>query len=310
MDGFNKMATTEAPAPKFVQEVEGSNGMFRGILALQTASTITTASCTAVIYWGLDDVEHVLFRDTMLAILLCVASANALLSLINVGGEISNGGKKKRLENRVLNSVRNMMTLLSFIAGMTVYGLEENAARQGILIGLLLTRVFDVMLDIGGLGKQIQCADERDKGNMKDSGNGKTLLASFVFLTLGTSFVLLLVYIIDVAVALDGSTDDTLLWISIFTVALHLILLMLTLAMRFDIVANCLKKLLGESKCPDATVHSLNEIPLISAAVFTFNLLCVCFTLGSRVDQGQSVNLLGSVLAIMAVADIGARRMV
>ena len=57
-------------------------------------------------------------------------------------------------------------------------------------------------------------------------------------------------------------------------------------------------------------MHSLNEIPLVSAVVFTYNLMSLSLIAGERIEDGKSVNLLGAMIAIIGLAEIVGRRLI
>jgi hypothetical protein len=54
----------------------------------------------------------------------------------------------------------------------------------------------------------------------------------------------------------------------------------------------------------------LNEIPIVSALVFTLNIGIVGLLVGEALEEDTSVKLLGAVLALLALVEIAGRRMI
>lgn len=288
------------------------DAMFVAKLGLHVATTLCIAIPSAVMYFDKPDNDKLVILDTILATLLMVATANALLSLLNFVVELINM-KGEKLKNRVLNSARNIMTTLSLILGCIVFGLQTEAGSWLILFAVGIQRILDAMLDIGGLAWEVQCPEDDDKATGKIGQNGsKLLVALFALLSLGTAIGLLIWYLLDVGITFDSqSDDDIMLLISAVALSLHEVLIVLTVLFQFETVSNGVLKCLGfrSDKC-DVSIHSINEIPLISVLVFTYNLLALSIVVGERMEENVSVNLLGSMIAIVSVAELAGRRMI
>ena len=307
MDVFSKMASLQESTLKWK-------------LAAHVVTTLCIAVSSIVMYLEKPDNDKVVTVDTLLATLSFVAFANFLLSALNAGAELMKKEDfKDRLVNGVLNSARNIMTTLSLIIGCIVFGLQTEVASWVILCAVCVQRLLDATLDVGGFALEVQCPDDTDKasgklGNdkMKSAGS-KMLVASFAALAVGASIVMLVWYMIDTGISFDSQgDDDILLLISVFALGLHELLIVFTIAMSMKVVQFTLTKWIsgGDKDCDGISVHSLNEIPLVSALVFTYNLLALSVVVGERLEENVSVNLLGSMIAIISIAEIAGRRMI
>lgn len=306
MDDFTKMASVQDSTLKWK-------------LVGHVVTTLCIAVSSIVMYLEKPDNDKVVTIDTLLATLSIVGLANFLLSALNAGAEfMKKEDFKDRLVNGVLNSARNTMTTLSLIIGCIVFGLQTEAASWVILIAVCVQRLIDAMLDVGGFALEVQCPADTDKasgklGNDKiKSAGSKMLVASFAALALGASIAMLVWYMIDTGISFDSQgDDDIMLLISIFALGLHEALVILTILMSMKVVQFKLASLIsGEKDCDGISVHSLNEIPLVSALVFTYNLLALSVVVGERLEENVSVNLLGSMIAIISIAEIAGRRMI
>jgi len=317
MDGFNKMALAAAAAQVIDINKQGSklekDPQLKYKLGGHTACTLAVMVCSIFMYYEKPDSDSVITVDTLLATLSLVAIANFLLSALNTIAEFMKSERPyyDRLVNRVLNSARNIMGTLTLILGAMVFGLQSEAASVSLFIFACLIRMLDCVLDVGGVGYEIQCPDDTDKVRGSKRG-GKMLVATFVFLAIGSAIGGLLWHIIDTGMSWEEPGDEILLLLAFCGLGLHELLLIVTLAFQWKSVQEgCIGKLGKKgSSCDDASVHSLNEIPIISAAVFTFNLLAVSMTVGVRLGDDMSVNLLAAMIAIIAIGEIAGRRMV
>lgn len=226
-----------------------------------------------------------------------------------------------RLKMVSLNNARNIMTGTSMILAAVIYGMEDGTSIPWtIVLAFWCTagvRLFDTMLDVGGFGTAVQCPDEVERGGdlqKKVEGFGKKfMVAIFAFLSLGTAGVLLIVYTSDTGIELTSfnNDDDILLFVAFIAISVHLLLIVLTLLLQFKFIQWKFLEILGKKDCGDGvTMHSLNEIPLVSAVVFTYNLMSLSLIAGERIEDGKSVNLLGAMIAIIGLAEIVGRRLI
>lgn len=307
MDGFNKMASTEEAA--VVTQIQG-NGMFHGFCAFHTVLTLTVAIMAAVEWFpkGDDDTTNTL--NTLLATLLVVASANFLLSALNFIGEWQRPTEgKDKLENRVLNSARNTMTNLSFILGAIVYGMDTKETTAVLFIAAGVQRLVDCVLDVGGYGFEVQCPGKEDQTGTDGKGKSKTLIAMFALLAFGGCVALLTVHAIDIAG--DMGDDTGLFWGAFSAVCLHTLLVLLTyLLQMFEGLQNTFRSCLGGKDCDGVSVHSLNEIPVVSALVFTATIGIISLFVGEALESDSSVQLMGAVLVLLALVETAGRRMI
>lgn len=326
MDGFNKMALAAAAAR--VIDINKSEGKMEKDPQLKyklfghTVLTLCIAIFSGVLYIDKPDDKTVVTEDTFLATLSIVAIANFLLSALNTAAEFmkSEAPYYDKLVNGVLNTARNTMTSLSLIIGSILFGIQSEPDTLVVLVFvcICIVRLLDCVLDVGGmLGTTVQCPDETEMaGNFgnkeRKARGGKLVVAAFAFLALGTCIGMLLWHIIDNGLSFEDPGDDILLLVSIFTLGLHELLMLVTLMFQLDGCQVGILGFLGKSgsECDDASVHSLNEIPIVSAAVYTYNLLAISLAVGIRLDTDLSVNLLGSIIALLAVSEIAGRRMV
>jgi MFS family permease len=324
MDGFNKMAEPAGTAR--VIDVNKSDGrmepygLFRIKLAVHTLMTGLVALMPAIVYLGKDDDDTVNTLDTLLATLCVVGLANFLLSLLNLVSEMFFAAAPfyDKLRNRVLNSARNTMTSLSLVIGGIVFGMQTDEFMWVTIIAVGFVRLLDCALDIGGnFGEEIQCPGDEDKasGKMKSEkmlGGSKTLIATFGLLAFGSVIFLLLYYKGDLGA--DLGEDDNLWVVALVGVCIHTFLLMFTLAFNTACGAfSCTKIFAGEKgdkDCDGVSVHALNEIPIVSALVFTVNIGIVGILVGEALEEDTSVKLLGAVLALLALIEIAGRRMI
>lgn len=308
MDVFSKMATTAEPAA-VVTQIQG-NGMFKGFCLFHTVLTLTVAIMAAVEWFpkGDDDTTNTL--HTLLATLLVIASANFLLSALNSFGEWQRPtADKDKLENRILNSARNTMTTLSFILGVIVYGMDTKETTAVFFIAVGVQRLVDCVLDVGvgTYGLEVQCPGEEGKET------SKTIIATFALLAFGGCVALLTVHAIDIG---DDMGDDTgLFWGAFSAVCLHTLLVLLTyLLQTFEGVQNafaaCLSKGPLGANCDGVTVHSLNEMPIVSALVFTATIGIISLFVGEALESDSSVQLMGAVLVLLALVETAGRRMI
>jgi len=220
-----------------------------------------------------------------------------------------------------LNNARNIMTGTSMVLAAAIYGMEDGSSIPWtILLAFWSTagvRLLDTMLDVGGLGTAVQCPDEVSRGQAlqdKVGGFGKKFMVGiFAFLSLGTALVLWFVYIGDTGIEFGStnSDDDILLLVVFIALLLHLVLIVLTLVLQFKFIQGAFLSFVGKKDCGDGvTMHSLNEIPLVSAAVFTYNLMSLSLIAGERIEDGTQVNLLGAMIAIIGLAEIVGRRLI
>ncbi len=311
MDGFNKMATTEEAA--VVTQIQG-NGMFQGFCAFHTVLTLTVAIMAAVEWFpkGDDDTTNTL--NTLLATLLVIASANFLLSALNSFGEYQRPtADKDKLKNRVLNSARNTMTNLSFILGAIVYGMDTKETTAVLFIVAGLQRLIDCVLDVGGYGFDVQCPEDEDKTGTNGRGKSKTLIAMFALLAFGGCVALLTIHALDIAG--DMGDDTGLFWGAFSAVCLHTLLVLLTYLLQMfegvqNFFAGCLSKGPLGANCDGVTVHSLNEMPIVSALVFTATIGIISLFVGEALESDSSVQLMGAVLVLLALVETAGRRMI
>ena len=307
MDEFNKMASTEEPAA-VVTKKEG-DGMFQATLGVHTLMTGLVALMSAIAYLDKKDDDTVNTLDTLLATIAVVGLANFLLSLLNFGVEMIYPSGNKKLGNRVLNSARNTMTSLTLVIGGIVFVMQTDGLTWTIIIAVGVQRLLDCMLDIGEYGTEVQCPDkDENKGSM--ASTSKTLVSIFGLCAFGSCVYLLLYYYLDIAG--DMGDDAAIFWVVFSGVCLHTLLLMFTLGFNVTGTGIACAKMLGakETDCDGISVHALNEIPIVSALVFTLNIGIVGLLVGEALEEDTSVKLLGAVLALLALVEIAGRRMV
>lgn len=304
MDDFSKMAEPAA----VVTKKEG-DGMFQIKLGVHTLMTGLVALMSAIAYLGKNDDDTVNTLDTLLATISVVGLANFLLSLLNFGSEMMYPTGNKKLHNRVLNSARNTMTTLSLIIGCIVFGLQTDGLTWTILIAVGLQRLLDTTLDIGDWGTEVQCPDASDKGSDERVSSGKALVSIFALCAFGACIYLLFFYMGDLSG--DLGDDAALLWTAVILVCVHALLVILTLLFNIKVIEkNFLKIFVGEKDCDGISAHSLNEIPIVSALVFTLDIGIVAILLGEALEEDTSVKLLGAVIALLALVEIAGRRMI
>lgn len=304
MDDFTKMAEPAA----VVTKKEG-DGMFQTKLGVHALMTGLVALMSAIAYLGKNDDDTVNTLDTLLATISVVGLANFLLSLLNFGSEMINATGNKKLKNSVLNSARNTMTSLSLIIGCIVFGLQTDGLTSTILIAVGLQRLLDTTLDIGDWGTEVQCPDASDKGSDKRVSSGKALVSIFALCAFGACIYLLFFYMGDLSG--DLGDDAGLLWTAVILVCVHALLVILTLLFNIKVIEkNFLKIFVGEKDCDGISAHSLNEIPIVSALVFTLDIGIVAILLGEALEEDTSVKLLGAVIALLALVEIAGRRMI
>tara|TARA_B110000008_G_scaffold271037_1_gene302005 strand:+ start:6862 stop:7773 length:912 start_codon:yes stop_codon:yes gene_type:complete len=303
MDEFNKMAEPAGTAT----QVQG-NGMFQGLCAFHTFLTLGVAIIALIEWLAKEDDDTTNTLNTLLATLLVIASANFLLSLLNSIGEWSRPtADKDKLENRILNSARNIMTTLSFILGVIVYGMDTKETTAIFFIAVGVQRLVDCVLDVGKYGLDVQCPGEEGKET------SKTIIATFASLAFGGCVALLTVHAIDIG---DDMGDDTgLFWGAFSAICLHTVLVLLTLALQSskgvqEFFAACLSKGPLAADCDGVTVHSLNEIPIVSSLVFTATIGIISLFVGEALESDSSVQLMGAVLVLLALVETAGRRMI
>lgn len=206
------------------------------------------------------------------------------------------------------------------ILAALVYGMEAEpdvALTLTAVVFLPLARLLDTMLDTGGIGIAVQCPDkvERSEDLKEQFTNAlgeKFMPAMFAFLSLGTSIILCIIYMSDIGFSWESeSFDDILLIIALVALCVHELLILLTILLQFKLIEGAFLSFLGKKDCGDGvTMHSLNEIPLVSALVFTYNLLSLSLLAGERFEEGKSINLLGAMIAIIGLAEIVGRRLI
>ena len=233
-------------ADKFKQSIEpGNNGMFKGVLGLHAALTITSAVILGIHYLAKDVGTAYSTLNLVSATVSIIAVANALLSLLNgVVGIVWGDGTETRLKMASLNNARNIMTGTSMILAAAVYGMEpepDTALTLTVVLFLPLVRLLDTMLDVGGFGIDVQCPDkvERSK-NLPDKTSAlgeKFMPAMFAFLSLGTSIVLCIIYMSDIGFSWESeSFDDILLIIALVALIVHEVLILLTILLQVKII--------------------------------------------------------------------------
>ena len=315
MDEFKKMAEPAGTAT----QVQGKDGFLIKLVS-HTIFTITAVSMAAFEYLGKTDDDTVNTLDTLLATISVVGLANALLSILNSAMELKSPSGKEKLENRVLNSARNTMTNLCLIIGGIVFGMDTKVTTGILFFGTGVVRLLDCTLDVGGAGIEIQCPDEDDvgsgagsfeKGKVNlDTSKSKTLVAVFGLLAFGGAIGLLTIYAIDIGE--DLGDDTVLFWLAYGAVCLHTVLLMFTLAFNTTpLKLPCTKMFAGSDRdCDGVKVHALNEIPIVSALVFTLDMGIISLFIGEAIEADTSVKLFGAVLALLALVEIAGRRMI
>jgi len=322
MDEFNKMALAAAAA-RVIDINKNSDGtvepdtIFRVKLGVHTLMTGLVALMSAIAYLDKTDDDTVNTLDTLLATLCVVGLANFLLSLLNLVAELrTNAPFYDKLRNRVLNSARNTMTSLSLIIGGIVFGMQTDGLTWTIIIAVGVQRLVDCMLDIGEYGTEVQCPGDEDKASgtlginerMKNGGS-KTLISTFGLLAFGSVIFLLIYYKGDLGA--DLGEDDNLWLVALIGVCLHTLLVLFTFALQmFEGVQNTFRSCLGGKDCDGVSVHSLNEIPILSALVFTVTIGIVGILVGEALEEDTSVKLLGAVLALLALVETAGRRMI
>ncbi len=302
----------------------GSNSMFMGVLGGHFFLTLGAAIGLGIHYLDKDAGTAYSTLNLVSATASIIAVANCLLSLLNAFIGIMPGfseGTETRLKMVSLNNARNIMTTATLVSAAAIYGMEDGSSIPWTIVVAFWStagvRLLDTMLDVGGLGTAVQCPDEVSRGkDLKKVVGGfgkKFMVAIFAFLSLGTAGVLLIVYTSDTGIEL-GSTnndDDILLFVAFIAICVHLALIILTILLQFKVIQGAFLSLFGQKDCGDGvTMHSLNEIPLVSTVVFTYNLMSLSLIAGERIEDGTSVNLLGAMIAIIGLAEIVGRRLI
>ena len=300
----------------------GSNGMFKGVLVGHGILTLGTAIGLGIHYLNKDVGTAYSTLNLVSATASIIAVANFLLSALNgIVGVFMGDGTETRLKMVSLNNARNIMTGTSMVLAAVIYGMEDGTSIPWTIVTAFWctagVRLFDTMLDVGSFGEVVQCPDEVDRGDelqKRVKGFGKKfMVAIFASLSLGTALVLWFVYIGDTGIEFGStnSDDDILLLVVFIALLLHLVLIVLTLLLQFKVIEGAFLSFLGKKDCGDEVkMHSLNEIPLVSAAVFTYNLMSLSLIAGERIEDGTQVNLLGAMIAIIGLAEIVGRRLI
>lgn len=303
---------------------EGSNGLFKGVLVLHAVSTTFSAAVLGVHYNAKDVGTTYSTLNLVSASVAIIALANALLSILNAATGLPNAwssGEETKLKMVSLNNARNIMTGTSMILAALVYGMEpepDGWLTTTVVVLLPLVRLLDTMLDTGGIGIAVQCPDkvERSKDLKEQITNAlgeKFMPAMFAFLSLGTSIILCIIYMADIGFSWESeSFDDILLIIALVALCVHELLILSTVILQFKFAQITILGCFGKDvDCDDGvTAHSLNEIPLVSALVFTYNLLSLSLLAGERFEEGKSINLLGAMIAIIGLAEVVGRRLI
>lgn len=302
---------------------EGENWLFKVVLGFHAGCTIASAVILGIHYNAKDVGTTYSTLNLVSASVAIIALANALLSSLNAFIGLPNAwssGDETKLKMVSLNNARNIMTGTSMILAALVYGMEPEPdawLTTTVVLFLPLARLLDTMLDTGGFGIAVQCPDKVERSDdlkeqITDALGEKFMPAMFAFLSLGTSIVLCIIYMSDIGFSWESeSFDDTLLIIALVALCVHEVLILLTILLQVKAIQWKFLECFGKKDCGDGVkIHSLNEIPLVSALVFTYNLLSLSLLAGERFEEGKSINLLGAMIAIIGLAEIVGRRLI
>ena len=288
---------------------------YTGTLALHFVLTATVAGLLVIRYLTVEDTDTFDMKLTIMASAGILAFGLALLSAVNwiqdmIISEPEKLAKKSKLGNNVLNTIRNLLSVVVFLlcgilAGVdSILGDGDHIMSWIVLICALLVRFVDMQLDTGNI-LSVQCPDSKADEEL-GTKNSDTKTVVFVTLCLLASTIGLWIYNFDVA---DGANtdDDTYLLLAAILVTVHTLLALfqtlLAVSPLDKIFINFIKKDCDGTE----SLHMINEIPAVTKLVFSGAIFFLSLTLGNRYKDGQAVHSGAAILAVLALADLVSR---